>query len=183
VKPEVSDLTGYSFRGADGVGDLGLVDVAEPDLDFPQEPVRRSPVPGGMANFQDERILSESITQFPYISPVLVGIVKRVGKLEEKGSQATGFHQGGQAVFEGPFIRFGQGLPGMGEIAVEFGGEFEPGIGLDSSHPALAHGRSWGAIKSIVKLNGVEKLGQINQGVKLNPLLSRGINNPFPILI
>jgi hypothetical protein len=183
MKPEVSDLTGYRFRRADREGNLGLVDVTEPYLDFPQKPVCSSAIPGGMANFKDEGIFFESIGQFPDVSSVLVGIMKGIGKLKEKGAQSASFPQGGQAVFEGPLIPFGQGLSGMSEVAVELGGEFEPGIGLDPPGPALAHDRGRRAVEGVVELDGVEKGGHINQGIKLDPLLWRGIDNPFPILI
>ncbi len=47
-------------------------------------------------------------------------------------------HERRQAAFERPLIRFGKRFPGVGEISVELGGEFEVRIRLDPPGPTLA---------------------------------------------
>ncbi len=62
VQTEIAGFAGDILGGADGIGDLGLVDIAKADMVFPQKLVYRTSIPGSMADLQDQGVLFT----FPY---------------------------------------------------------------------------------------------------------------------
>ena len=182
VQAQIPGRAGYFLCRLERVGNLRLVEVAEADSIFTQKPISRSPVPRGVADLQDKGVISKLPTQSFQELKIGFAVMKRVGKLEEQSPKGLGFQKRGKAVFEIGFVGLGESLAPVGEVSIEFGGEFELGVEAGSFQPAPAHLGGGNPIEGVVELEGVEILGKVSQGVEFRPSWGR-INDPVPILI
>ena len=160
VKTDVADgrsvLRGRSERAADD----GLIDVAEAGVVFAEERESFGRIPGGVADFDDERIVGEAFEDGGKISGGFLGAMEGEGKLEEDGAEFVGSAEDVEAGADEALV-IGGGAGIVGEFLPEFGGEEEARIGGDAGEPVGGVIGAEGMVEGRVDLDGVEEGGQI----------------------
>jgi hypothetical protein len=157
-----SDLGGRLQRAADD----GLVDVAKACVIIAKECVGFRDLPGSVAQFDNEGIVTETSE---YGAEILDGLRRAVeGKreLQQDGAELVGFAQNVEALADGTFIFWGGGRI-VSEFLPHLRGEDEGRIGSDAFEP---EGRViWiqGLVEGSVDLDGIKEAREIGGFVKI----------------
>ena len=159
VKAHVADGRGGFGGGLEGVADDGLIDVAEAGVVFTEELQGSWILPGGVAKFDDERIVGKALKQGGKMRGGFGGLVKGKRELQEDGAEFFCVAEDVEAGADGALV-FGAGRGFMGEALPEFCGEEEGGIGGYAIDPG--GGVFWAdwLVEGSVDFDGVEKLGE-----------------------
>ena len=76
MEANVADGRSDAFAGLDGAADDGLVDIAEADAAFVEEFVKLFLGPGGVADFDDERVAAELVEEGAEAVEIFGSVVK-----------------------------------------------------------------------------------------------------------
>ena len=179
VQANIADGRGDAFAGDDGTADDRLVDIAETDAALVQEIVEFFFGPGGVAHFDDQRVIVKLIEEDGETLHGFGRVVKRKWELQQHGAKALGVLQNVEAGADQGHVGGGGGVV-VGKIAPEFCGEKEFRVSGDTLDPLFGVGRLHRMVEGGIDFDGVEKFGEESGFVKtLGARL--GIKDAFPI--
>ena len=179
MKADVADRRGDESGWFERAADDGLIDVAETDAALGEKVVEGFIVPGGVTDFNDERIVLELREQFAETGEVFLVVVKGKRELEEDSAEFLLLAEDVEAGADGFFV--GKvGTDFMGEALPEFCGKEKARIGGDLFDPETAMIGIQRVVEGGVDFNGVEKFSDV-AGLGEAARFALGIENTFPV--
>ena len=186
VKPDVADGRSGLGGGRERAADNGLIDVAEAGVVLSKKFKSFERVPGGVANFDDERIVGEAFKSGDKGGFGFFRTMERERELEEDSAEFIRSAQNVEASADSSFVFRGgdraecRGI--VSESLPEFGGEEKAGIGGDTVKPLRGVIGTQGLVERSVDLDGVEKFSEKGGFVKTFGAASR-IDKTSPVRI
>ena len=179
VETDVADRRSGLRGGGERAADDGLIDVAEAGVVFAEKGESFGRIPGGVPDFDDERIVGEALENGGEIGGGFLSAMKGKRELEEDGAEFVGGAENVKAGADEALV-FGGGAGVVGEFLPEFGGEEEARIGGDAGEPVGGVIGTERMVEGGVDLDGVEERGEIFGLVEIFGA-SRGIDVAGPI--
>ena len=148
-----------------------MIDVAETGVVIVEKLQSFVGVPRGVANFDDERIVGETLEYGGEPGDGLFCAMERERKLEKDGSEFAGGAQNVEASANSALVGSGRGESSRsGSVCKafpEFGGEDKARIGGDAVEPLRGVLGTQRLIEGSVDLDGVEEFGEISSFVEI----------------
>ena len=160
MEADIADRRGGLRGGRQRAANDRLIDVAEAGIVFAEESEGLGGIPGGVADFDDERVIGEALEHGGEIGGGFLGAMERERKLEEDGAEFVGGAKDVEAGTDRAFVVAG-GAGVVREFLPEFGGEEKSRIGGNAVEPAGGVIGTQRMVERSVDLDGIEESGKI----------------------
>lgn len=179
VEADVADGRSGLRGGGERAADDGLIDIAEAGVVFAEKRESFGGIPGGVADFDDERIVGKALEDGGEVGGGFFCAMEGEGELDKDGAEFVGGAKDVEAGADEALV-IGGGAGVVGEFLPEFGGEEKARIGGDAVEPVGGVIGTQRMVEGGVDFDGIEKGGEVFGFVEIFGA-ARGIDVAGPV--